>query len=82
MEDLYKELGFKLPPYVQNSYGIRIYTGTKGKNDWSVVIPKELVKKRYTFYNIENDYAVYLVSEQYALDIAKEYTKFAKNLKE
>ena len=81
MENLYKQLGFKQPEYVKNPYGIRIYIGEKDKDDWCVVIPKELVKAKCNWYNCKNDYAVYLITEKHALGIAREYTEFAKKLK-
>ena len=44
MESLYESLGFKQPEFVENPCGIRIYLGTKDKEDWCVEIPKELVQ--------------------------------------
>lgn len=81
MEDLYKELGFKQPKILRNPCGIRIYIGTKGKDDWCVVIPKNLCKLKNPSYIYDKDYAVYLVSEQEALSVAKEYTEFARKMK-
>ena len=77
MEDVYGQLGFKKPEYVENPYGIRIYIGTKGKEDWSVEIPKELAKKKCRYYNGNNNYAIYLESEEYVLAVANEFTKLA-----
>ena len=81
MDDLYKELGFKQPKVLRNPYGIRIYIGTKGKDDWCVVIPNRLCKLKSPNYNYDKDYAVYLVSEQEALSVAKEYTELARKTK-
>ena len=33
-EDVYKSLGFEPPKFVENEYGIKIYLGTKGNDDW------------------------------------------------
>lgn len=81
MEDIYKKLGFKYPEYVENPYGIRIYIGTKYQDDWSVLIPKKLAKMKCRYYNCDSDYAVYFVTEEDALEIAKMYTELAKQLK-
>lgn len=81
MDDLYKQLGFKQPKLLRNPYGIRIYIGTKDKDDWCVVIPKKLVKLKCPQYNIDQDYAVYLISERDALGVAKEYTDLANRAK-
>ena len=81
MEDLYKKLGFKKPQFLENKYGIRIYIGTKGLDDWCVVIPKELVKLKCSRYNYDKDYAIYFVTEKHALATAETYTKLAMNLK-
>ena len=81
MEALYERLGFKRPEYLENPYGIKIYIGTKGEDDWGVVIPKELVKMKCKEYNFCNDYNVYFVDETYALTIAEMYTELAERLK-
>ena len=81
MDDLYTQLGFKQPKILRNPQGIRIYIGTKGKDDWCVVIPKKLVKLKSPHYDLDKDYAMYLVTEQEALSVAKEYTELAKKLK-
>ena len=78
MEDLYAALGFKKPEYLSNRYGIKIYMGTKGEEDWCVEIPKELAMKKYSGYNCKYNYGVYLVSEKYALEVAKVFTELAK----
>jgi hypothetical protein len=78
MEDLYAALGFKKPEYLSNRYGIKIYIGTKDREDWCVEIPKELAKKKYSGYNCKCNYGVYLVSEKYALEVAKVFTELAK----
>ena len=89
MTDVYKQLGFKQPDYLENQYGIRIYIGTIGKNDWCVEIPKELVLKElvkkkcndygYDYYkDYDKNFVAYFISETFALEIAKEYTQIAK----
>ncbi len=78
MENLYNLLGFKKPEYLMNHYGIKIYIGTKGEEDWCVEIPKELAKKKYSGYNCKCNYGVYLVSEGHALSVAEEFTKLAR----
>lgn len=78
MEDLYTKLGFKKPEYLINHCGIKIYIGTKGKEDWCVEIPKELAKKKCRYYNSSNNYGIYLVSEEHALAMAKEFTELAR----
>jgi hypothetical protein len=77
MDDLYKQLGFKQPKLLRNPLGIRIYIGTEGKDDWCIVIPRKLVKLKNPLYPLDQDYAFYLISEQEALSIAKEYTELA-----
>lgn len=81
MTNLYAELGFRQPEYLENSYGIKIYIGTKGKEDWCVEIPKEIVKEKYKDYKYNHNYTVYLVDEAHALAVAKKYTELAKQLK-
>lgn len=81
MEDRYKQLGFKQPEFLVNHYGIRIYMGTKGKDDWGLVIPKELVKLKSRHYFSDNDYAVYMESEEYVLQTAAFYTQLAEKHK-
>lgn len=80
MEDLYKQLEFKKPTFLQNPYGIRIYIGTKGKDDWCIVIPKELVKMKCSHYNYNKDYAIYFITEKHALETARTYTELAKQM--
>ena len=77
-EDLYKRLGFVQPAILENRHGIKIYTGTKGKEDWCVEIPKKLCEAKYSKYNYDGPYMVYLVSETEALRIAGEFTNIAK----
>lgn len=78
MEDIYKQLGFTRPAFLENSYGIRIYIGSENKDDWCVVIPNKLVKLKSTHYKYDKDYAIYLITEREALSIAKEYTELAR----
>ena len=83
MESKYKELGFKKPDYVENRYGIKIYLGTKDKDDWCVEIPKELLQTnpKYPAWNNKN-MAFFNVTEKVALEIAEDYTKRGKCIKE
>jgi hypothetical protein len=78
MDNLYEALGFEKPNFMQNPYGIKIYIGTKGKEDWCVEVPKELVKEHYQNYIVDYNYVVYFVSEEDALHIAKEFTLTAE----
>lgn len=80
MEDAYKSLGFEAPQFLENPYGIKIYLGTKDRDDWCVEIPKELAQKRCSYYKCKSNYVVYLVTEEDALRIAKVYTKLAKEI--
>lgn len=80
MENLYEQLGFKRPEYVENPCGIRIYIGTKDNADWCVVIPKKLAKLKCPNYNFNNDYAIYFITENHALEMARVYTEMAKQL--
>lgn len=78
MDDKYEQLGFERPKILENPYGIRIYIGTKGEEDWCVEIPKELCKMKCASFNYDKNYMVYLVSEEYALEVAEKYTKLAQ----
>lgn len=79
MESRYESLGFKRTEYVENPYGIKIYIGTKGKEDWCVEIPNELARKVCTTkFNYDNDSVIYLISEEDALRIAEKFTNLAK----
>jgi hypothetical protein len=81
MDDVYEQLGFKQPKILMNPYGIKIYVGTKDKDDWCVVIPNWLVKSKHPCFIYTSDYALYFVSEQEALATAKIYTEHAKMVK-
>jgi hypothetical protein len=81
MDNLYEQLGFKQPKILMNHYGIKIYVGTEGKDDWCVVIPNWLVRSKRPCFINTNDFALYLVSEQEALELAKEYTEHARKMK-
>ena len=81
MEDAYKSLGFKPTDILVNAYGIKIYLGTKGKNDWCIEVPKELCKMKTPLYPFGYDYAVYLESEEEVLRIAREFTELAERNK-
>lgn len=80
MYNIYKSLGFKKPEFLENSYGIKIYIGTKGKDDWCIEIPKELAKKKCYNYNLDYNYIVYLTSEEEVIRIAKEFTQLAERI--
>lgn len=84
MQDKYTDLGFKPPAFIENPYGIRIYLGTKGKDDWTVVVPQWIVKREYGHlpYFKNRDYALYLVTEEYALSTAERFTRLAKMYEE
>ena len=69
VEDLYKQLEFKQPQFLENPYGIRIYIGTKGKDDWCVVIPKKLAKMQCRYYNCDNVYFLISLNQRQALRI-------------
>jgi len=81
MENLYKQLGFQSPDFVENHCGIRIYLGKKGENDWCVVVPRVLCELKSKSFKYGKDVAFYLISEKEALSIAKEYTELAKRMK-
>ena len=36
MEDAYKSLEFKKTEVIENPYGIKIYLGSKDKDDWCI----------------------------------------------
>ena len=78
MDDLYKKLGFKQPESVENPYGIKIYLGTKGKPDWCVEIPKELIQIKCPWYKPNANQVIYMISEDDALRIAEKYTTLAR----
>lgn len=84
MKDLYKSLGFNEANYVENPYGIKIYLGTKDKDDWCVEIPKELMQEVHSnyyknHYKFDKNCVVYCVREEDALNIAKKYTDWARH---
>ena len=80
-EDIYKSLGFEPPKFVENPYGIKIYLGTKGENDWCVEVPREIVKLIYPQYAFGYNYVVYLESEEEVLRVAREFTTYAERSK-
>ncbi len=77
MEETYKSLGFKYPDFVENPYGIKIYFGAKGKDDWCVEVPKKLCKLKCPKYDLPYNYVAYFVTEEEALRIAREFTQLA-----
>lgn len=81
MDDVYKSLGFEVPDFVQNAYGIKIYVGEKGKNDWCIEVPKEVAKLKGAKYPFDYNYVVYLESEEEVLRIAREFTELAERNK-
>lgn len=80
MDAIYTKLGFKKPDYVENRYGIKIYLGTKDKDDWCVEVPKELLQtnSKYPTWNKQN-MAFFSVTEKVALELAEKYTRIAKS---
>lgn len=78
MMDKYQELGFHRPNVLMNDYGIRIYVGTHGEDDWCVQIPVNLLNKKQGRKYFDKDFTWYLVSESDALRIAENYTKIAR----
>ena len=81
MEDVYKELGFKQPAILENPYGIRIYIGTKGEDDWAVEIPNKLCKAKSPGFTYDKPVVAYLITEEDALDISRRFTEIAKRMK-
>ena len=74
MENAYQSLGFKQAEILTNPYGIKIYVGTKGKDDWCIEVPRALARKKCPHYDCNYNYVVYLVSEAEVLRIAREFT--------
>lgn len=74
MDNLYQALGFKEPKILVNHCGIKIYIGTKDKDDWCVVIPKERLKA-VKGIDYHKEIAFYGVTESQALELARTYTK-------
>lgn len=83
MDDLYASLGFKAPDFVENQYGIRIYLGTKGKEDWCVEIPYKLIIQKLPQYigKCTKNVIVYFISEEDVLSIAEEFTTIARKMR-
>ena len=73
MENLYEILGFKKPEYLVNHCGIKIYIGTKGKDDWCISIPNELLKK-VRGIDYHKEIVMYFLSESEALEMARKFT--------
>lgn len=80
MEEIYEQLGFKKPNFVENPYGIKIYFGTKGKDDWCIEIPKKLAQEKSKYYKCDNNFIIYFVKEEDVLRIAEMYTDLAKHM--
>ena len=66
MENVYKKLGFKFPSFVENDYGIKIYYGTMGGNDWAVRIPYEVTKLKSNWGADQQDFVYYSLTETQA----------------
>lgn len=81
MEEAYKSLGFKSPDFIVNHYGIKIYLGTKGKDDWCIEVPKEVCKLKTPHYPFGYSYVVYFETEEEVLRIAREFTELAERNK-
>jgi hypothetical protein len=87
MQDKYTELGFKPPAFIENPYGIKIYIGTKGKDDWTVVIPQWIIQREFGHNEYfkkckcNKDVVLYLVTEEHALEMAERFTKIAQRYK-
>ena len=79
MDDTYKKLGFERAKILENPYGIKIYIGTKGEDDWCVEVPKELCNIKCSSFKYDKNFMFYLVTEEYALEIASKYTELAKS---
>lgn len=79
LKDLYEKLEFKYPKILVNPYGIKIYIGTKDKDDWCIVVPKEIIRLKHRGYSkYDKDFVLYFITEQHALEVAKTYTDLAK----
>ena len=78
INDTYKALGFKSPDFIENQYGIKIYLGTKGKDDWCVEIPKEMARIKSISRVPNCNVVFYLVSEAEAIRLAADWTCFAE----
>lgn len=46
MGNVYENLQFNVPDFLENPYGIKIYIGKENEDNWCVVIPSKLVNKR------------------------------------
>ncbi len=79
MAETFQTLGFKMPKVAVNSYGIKVYVGHKGEEDWGVQIPNNLLPKEYTS-KCKQPYDLYLISEAEALTVAEKYTKIARRM--
>lgn len=73
MDNIYESLGFKKPEYLINHCGIKIYIGTKGKDDWDVEIPRERLKA-VKGMDYHKEIIFYGITESQALELAKTYT--------
>lgn len=79
MDERYEQLGFKAPSFLENKYGIRIYIGTKGEDDWCVLIPNKIIRLKITDSMFaKQDCCLYLVTEKTALETAAQWTAIAK----
>ena len=78
-EGMFEALGFKKQNVVVNPYGIKIYIGTKGKEDWCIEVPVELCKLKVPNYPFRYGYRDFLTSEEEVLRIAREFTGLAES---
>ena len=74
MDSLYEALGFKQPKYLVNHCGIKIYIGTKDKDDWCVEIPRERLNA-VKGIDYHKEMVFYGVTESQALELARTYTR-------
>lgn len=79
--DKYQQLEFQQPEFLENPYGIIIYIGTKGKDNWCVEIPNKLTRAEFACFKYDKNFTFYGVTEEFALEIAAKYTELAKKLK-
>ena len=77
----FEDLGFKRPDYIVNHYGIKVYVGTEGEDDWCVEIPNWIAKAKCRDFDNDNNIVLYLVSEEKAFVVARKYTELANKMK-
>ena len=77
----FESLGFKKPDFIENEYGIKIYIGTKGKDDWCIEIPLKLVQEKTHCKIYNKNVVMYFISEEETFNIASEFTNIARNMR-